>query len=139
MGTQTIPTHGEFATVAYDECIRRLGWETIGRVGFVEPDGVVSVYPVNYALHDGAVVFRTTPRRAAILSGGAVTFEVDRVDDVRGTGWSVIARGHVTLLDDSPLGAAPVTWAPEGRTVTAVLTPESVTGREISQSRHAAG
>jgi hypothetical protein len=130
------PASGQFATVAYDECIRRLGWERIGRVGVVEADGSVSIYPVNYAFFDGVIVFRTTERRGEVMANGLVSFEVDRIDDVHGTGWSVLARGPVTLLADSPLGASPVSWAPDGRTITASLTPVSVTGREVFLPRH---
>lgn len=125
------PAHGQFTTVAYEECLRRLSWENVGRIGLVEPDGVVSIYPVNFLLHDGAIVFRTTPRRAALLTRDTVTFEVDHIDDVHGSGWSVIARGPVTILDESPLGAAPMSWAPDGRTVTASLAPIALSGREI--------
>lgn len=124
-------TAGQFATVAYEECLRRLSWETVGRIGAIEPDGSVSVYPVNYVFHENTVLFRTTPRRGAVLTRGDVTFEVDQIDDVHGAGWSVIARGPVTLIDDSPLGAAPISWAPDGRTLTARLTPHEVSGREI--------
>lgn len=126
---------GRLATLSYDECVRRLGWETIGRVASVEPGQAPSVYPVNYAWHEGAVVFRTTERRAEHLQTCPVSFEVDRVDQFLKTGWSVLARGRVVVGDDSPFGGAPVTWAPDQRVVTVRLVPETMSGREIFVGR----
>ena len=127
----TIPSAAQFATIAYDECVRRLGWETVGRVGTIEADGSVSIYPVNYVLDDGVIVFRTTPRRGEVLSPQPATFEIDRIDEVHGTGWSVIACGAVTLSAESPADPLPVSWAPEGRTQVARLVPDRISGREI--------
>lgn len=128
-------TTGHFANVAYEECLRRLAWESVGRLGITEVGRAPSIYPVNYAYHDGAILFRTTERRAQALLHNDVSFEIDRVDPVQATGWSVLVRGRVAVLDDSPLGAAPVSWAPDERTVTVSLVPIEVTGREIVSDR----
>ncbi len=126
---------GRFVSIGYEECTRRLQWESVGRVAVAEAGAAPSVYPVNYAWHDGAILFRTTPRRAQVLAAHPVSFEVDRLDDHRGTGWSILVRGWVTVLRDSPLGVQPVTWAPDERVVTVSLAPAELTGREIFVGR----
>ncbi|MFD7475276.1 pyridoxamine 5'-phosphate oxidase family protein [Streptomyces sp. NPDC059837] len=59
-----------------------------------DPDGHPAVVPVNYDVIDGAIVFRTAPGSVtASVVDEEVAFEVDRVDEARSMGWSVLAVG----------------------------------------------
>lgn len=118
-------------------CLELLGSTRIGRVA-VNRDGVPHVVPVNYALHEGAIVFRSGhgTKHDAALAGLPVSFEVDRIDERTRTGWSVLVSGTAEAvtdpavlddIDDLGLDA----WAPGGRHEVIRIAPELVSGREM--------
>ncbi|HET9301764.1 MAG TPA: pyridoxamine 5'-phosphate oxidase family protein [Propionibacteriaceae bacterium] len=49
-----------FRELPSNECERRLGQHTIGRVAWNAPDGP-QLLPVNYAYYNKTIVFRTVP------------------------------------------------------------------------------
>ena len=79
-----------------DTCLQLISGGGVGRLAYASRFGP-AVLPVNYALHDGAVVFRTAEHgpldedlRTGI--GGAeyrVAFEIDDIDLAGQQGWSV--------------------------------------------------
>ncbi len=79
------------------QCTELVASTPIGRVGFVS-DGVPLVLPVNFAWHEGAVVFRTLEglKLAAAAKGLPVCFEVDQWDADARSGWSVVLRGQAS-------------------------------------------
>ncbi|MCS0603111.1 pyridoxamine 5'-phosphate oxidase family protein [Streptomyces sp. LP11] len=120
------------------ECQALLGTHGVGRLGVTTDDGPVIV-PVNYTIVNGAIVFRTARGATPALAAGArVAFEVDRVDDAFGQGWSVLVRGpahHVTdpaeragYADRAHSGA----WAGGPREEWVRIQPRVVTGRRVS-------
>jgi hypothetical protein len=64
------------------ECHKLLAERHLGRLALTDPDEPV-IFPVNYVLDEGAVVFRTDPgsKLDAIAGGARVAFEVDAVDE----------------------------------------------------------
>jgi len=120
------------------ECLRLLASASIGRVGLTV-GALPVILPVNYALVEGDVVFRTgegTKLRAS-RQGTVMAFEIDAYDANARTGWSVLAVGcarEVTderqLADLRTLGIAP--WADGERTRYVRLCPEMLSGRRIS-------
>lgn len=129
-------------TVLDPETCRRLLTEgLVGRLAFWAYDGP-RVHPVNYAVHDGAVLVRTRPdsglARAARQQPGAVSaFEVDGVDHADQRGWSVQARGPLDELVDPEVLAElervrpPRPWAPGERPVVVRLRWSDLTGRRL--------
>ncbi len=110
----------------------------IGRVAFVA-DGEPRILPVNFAVDDHSVVFRTASGSKldnAIMERPAA-FEADRWDVDKQVGWSVVVQGFTTqVLDDAEiarldaLGVAP--WAnavPRANWVR--LQPNEISGRRI--------
>lgn len=85
------------------ECWTRLREAVVGRLAFVQ-HGEPHVRPVNFLVDDGAVHLVTRPGAkldtALARPGGPVAFEVDEVDPVSRTGWSVIVRGHLNPVMD---------------------------------------
>src|SRR5438874_3617757 len=78
-----------------DECEALLRRSTIGRVAMVSVHGWPLIFPVNFAMDGGAVVFRTDA--GTKLYGarhGAIAFECDGIDLTYHTGWSVLATGE---------------------------------------------
>ncbi len=86
--------------LAHDECESLLGSQRIGRVGLATPTPLV--LPVQYAMFDGDVVFRTAPgeKLIAAVMGRTVAFEVDDFDVSAMTGWSVVVIGHAEEVVD---------------------------------------
>jgi nitroimidazol reductase NimA-like FMN-containing flavoprotein (pyridoxamine 5'-phosphate oxidase superfamily) len=96
------------------ECLRLISPGGIGRIAYSGRSGV-TVLPVNYMLHQGAIVFRTardSPLEEDLRTGIAdaeykVGFEVDDFDLAARGGWSVLVQGS----------AHPMSW--RGRSASA--------------------
>lgn len=82
-------------------CLGLVGDQHVGRVAICADGGPV-VFPVNYVLDGGAIVFRTAPgsKLAAADQHLDVAFQVDHVDVPRRMGWSVLVRGRLVETDD---------------------------------------
>jgi uncharacterized protein len=81
------------------ECSRLLATQQVGRIAVVM-GGRPVVFPVNYVLDGDGVVFRTadgTKFDAAVRSA-TVAFEIDHLDSVFQTGWSVLVTGRAELI-----------------------------------------
>lgn len=125
------------------QCLRLLRRTRVGRV-VVSVDGVPAAFPVNFALLDDDVVFRTGAgtKLSAALEGAVVGFEVDRIDPVFESGWSVLIQGPSTVMtgDDELLRARRLhlrTWAPGERPHFVRIRSESVSGRRFLSPAHA--
>ncbi len=120
-----------------EQCLELLQESLVGRVVFTEC-ALPAALPVNFALLDEDVVFRTATgsKLAAALAKAVVAFEVDDLDAIRHTGWSVLVQGWATLLtrpDDltraHALSLQP--WAPGERWHFVRIRSEIVSGRRI--------
>jgi nitroimidazol reductase NimA-like FMN-containing flavoprotein (pyridoxamine 5'-phosphate oxidase superfamily) len=120
------------------ECHKLLAERHLGRLALTDPDEPV-IFPVNYVLDEGAVVFRTDPgsKLDAIAGGARVAFEVDAVDEGSRTGWSVVVRGRAAEVSepadlDRLRGLPLYPWAPGAKARYVRIRPVSVTGRRIA-------
>lgn len=118
------------------ECLRLLHAGGVGRVVLVDQRGPVAL-PVNYAVLDGDVVFRTEESSPlASLDGRLVGFEVDRIDDAMRQGWSVLVTGRPRVVAD-PEELAAVSnllldpWAGGQRDVVLRIAVAEISGRRI--------
>jgi len=84
-----------------DECIDLLRQVPVGRIA-VTVEALPVIFPVNFAVVDGAVVFRTQPgtKLAAATASAVVAFEVDSYEADGRTGWSVVVQGMATEVTD---------------------------------------
>jgi len=137
METGTAAATGRLRTLDPAECLRLLEPGGIGRVGFAAAEGIVIV-PVNFALAGKCVVFRTAPDTLlAVYAHGQVSFEVDRVDEERREGWSVLVHGHArTVTDEREIrrleeGTRLTPWAGGARDVFVRITPARISGRGV--------
>ena len=119
------------------ECLALMGRATVGRVA-VTVGALPAIFPVNFALSDGAVVFRTGEgtKLAAATDHAVVAFEVDDWDPLEHTGWSVLAVGKASVVDDpdqvSRLSRLPLApWAGGTREHFVSMPIEFVSGRRI--------
>ena len=79
-----------------------LSTASVGRIG-VNIDALPTVLPVNFALFNGSVVFRTAPGTKLHFAtrDAVVAFQADHYGSVREpTGWSVLVRGVAQTLTD---------------------------------------
>ncbi|MCZ7525103.1 MAG: pyridoxamine 5'-phosphate oxidase family protein [Acidimicrobiia bacterium] len=121
-----------------EECARLLATSHVGRVA-VTMGALPAVVPVNYALLDGDVVFRTGKgtRLATATTGTVVAFEVDRVDAEERSGWSVLVVGMADQITDpdeleSALGLGLRPWAPGDRDHFVRVAARRVSGRRLA-------
>jgi nitroimidazol reductase NimA-like FMN-containing flavoprotein (pyridoxamine 5'-phosphate oxidase superfamily) len=82
------------------ECWELMRGNEVGRLAVSildHPD----IFPVNYVVDDGAVVFRTAEgtKLAAAVLGRAVAFEIDGYDAGSGEAWSVVIKGTAREIE----------------------------------------
>jgi uncharacterized protein len=119
-------------------CLRRLGSEVVGRLGF-SAGGLPVIHPVNFFLDDRTIVFRTEPgeKERAAANGAVACLEVDRHDAMGHSGWSVLATGRLRLADpdlEERLARLPLTpWAFPDASNIVELPIELLSGRSIER------
>jgi len=96
------------------------------------------IFPVNYVVDRGSVVFRTAEgtKLAAAVLGVGVAFEVDGYEPELGEAWSVVIKGVAEEIeqilgrfDAADLPLFPWHASPKHRIVR--VTPEQITGRRF--------
>lgn len=130
--------HDEGLEVLHEEeCLHLLATGEIGRVG-VTVGALPAIFPVNYRVVDGAVVFRTSPgtKLSAAADGAVVAFETDHYDVADRSGWSVLAVGRSEVVHDldvafKVLDAGLEPFATGVRTAIVRIHPEFVSGRRV--------
>jgi hypothetical protein len=125
----------DLSVLTRDECQARLQQARLGRVAVMD-NGLPAIFPVNYALLDEEVVFRTAPgtKLCAGILERVVAFEVDGASPSANSGWSVLVIGHAAqiryprMLDRAQqLGLRP--WVPGPRDYFIKITTEQISGR----------
>ncbi len=82
-------------------CWKLLRQGVIGRLAVVADDGP-DIFPINYVVDHGSIVFRTAAgRKFSSSTGQPVAFEVDGYDDGDATAWSVVVRGRTHEIRDT--------------------------------------
>jgi nitroimidazol reductase NimA-like FMN-containing flavoprotein (pyridoxamine 5'-phosphate oxidase superfamily) len=120
-----------------DECLRLLGTAALGRIG-ITSDALPTVLPVNFRFDSRQILIRTGMGTTldAATDDAVVAFEVDDVDPIAHTGWSVVVRGVARELTDpddladahrQPLAR----WAPGPDHRIVAISTELVSGRRI--------
>lgn len=128
---------GPLQTMDEGECWARLGNHVVGRLVVTvghQPD----IFPVNYRLDDDEIVVRTAEgtKLAAALLGGRVAFEIDDIDELTHSGWSVVVHGTAResksvddVMHDDEIDTDPWATGPKRRVIR--ITPDQITGRRI--------
>jgi nitroimidazol reductase NimA-like FMN-containing flavoprotein (pyridoxamine 5'-phosphate oxidase superfamily) len=124
-------------TLEETECRALLGDRGVGRVA-VTIGAVPAVFPVNYSVLDGEVVFRTGSgtKLDAAVRRAVIAFEIDEVDPLYHQGWSVMVVGVADVVVDADrlsraehLPLRP--WARGARQHLVAIRSGIVTGRRI--------
>jgi nitroimidazol reductase NimA-like FMN-containing flavoprotein (pyridoxamine 5'-phosphate oxidase superfamily) len=120
------------------ECARLLGTTTFGRIG-ITVSALPTILPINYRLVGDRIVFRTAPgtKLDAATRGSVVAFEVDSVDPLDHSGWSVVVTGVASQVTDPDdlvrLEDAQIPrWAPSPADRVVELPLHMVSGRRLA-------
>ena len=121
----------------HHECWAQLRRVSVGRLA-VLADGRPDIFPINYTVDGGTLVFRTGQgtKLSAASGDAAVALEADGVDTETGLAWSVVVKGTAAIvrgteevLDTSRLYLFP--WQAGRKDAFVRITPDSVTGRRF--------
>jgi nitroimidazol reductase NimA-like FMN-containing flavoprotein (pyridoxamine 5'-phosphate oxidase superfamily) len=125
------------------ECRRLISAGGVGRIGYTGRFGP-TVLPVNYAVHEETVVFRTgqdSPLGEDLRTGiehaeSKVAFEIDEISPATREGWSVLVQGSAHPVDSeaervSVLQSGVVPWAGGEKELFVRVIPTRITGRRI--------
>ena len=124
-------------TLSRTECDELLGRSTYGRVVYTDR-AMPACTPVNYAIDAGSVVFRTVlgSRLAGATDHHVVAFQVDEIDPVTGSGFTVLVTGSAAPISApaqlqrvEKLGLPTWAWGELQHWVR--LSPVFVTGRRL--------
>jgi nitroimidazol reductase NimA-like FMN-containing flavoprotein (pyridoxamine 5'-phosphate oxidase superfamily) len=120
-----------------DECRALLRSASLGRVA-VRIGEAPAILPVNYAMLDDDVVFRTAAgsKLSASLMGIRMAFEVDHVDEATGAAWSVLVVGYAEEIRDETTrarvdGLGLESWSPSDLPFIVRIDTRAISGRRI--------
>jgi nitroimidazol reductase NimA-like FMN-containing flavoprotein (pyridoxamine 5'-phosphate oxidase superfamily) len=136
---------GAIEVLDVQQCWDLLASVEVGRLA-VSVAGDVDIFPLNFAIDDGAIVFRSAEgtKLVELVLAGRCAFEVDGYEPQRGQAWSVVVKGSAELLDrfgdiyhaqDLPL--FPWNASPKERFVRIV--PDRLSGRRFTVARTRSG
>ena len=130
-------SEGDLEVLDSAACLDLLGTLDVGRCAWVAEDGRVVVLPVNFAIEEGDIVFRSAAgaKLAAARAGQRFSFEGDDVEPALRTGWSVLVTGRASEVGD-PVEAARLAqlvhpWSRDHRPNVVRLHAEQISGRRL--------
>ncbi|MDX6758536.1 MULTISPECIES: helix-turn-helix domain-containing protein [Streptomyces] len=137
-GRSTARRDSALVPLGETECRDLLGTHGVGRIAVFSSEGPV-VVPVNYLMAGTEIAFRTSGASVVGRSAGTeAAFEIDHIDDVTASGWSVLAVGALQGVTDPDVlrhlnaTARSGPWAGGDRDQWMRLTPVRVTGRRVA-------
>ena len=124
--------------LSIETCLDLLRMHLVGRISVIV-DGFPVVLPVNYRLVEDRggpwILIRTRPGNVIDQGGVNAAFEIDSIDPSHSTGWSVLARGQLSHLDDATIERIKDELDPQpwlgGRDAWLVVKPVHITGRRL--------
>jgi nitroimidazol reductase NimA-like FMN-containing flavoprotein (pyridoxamine 5'-phosphate oxidase superfamily) len=122
-----------------EQCWKYLRGQVLGRLAIVAA-GRPEIFPVNYAVGEKSIVFRTAPGTKLARGPGSVAcFEIDGYEQHTREGWSVVAVGHLEEITEATDGQSLALrqlrvdpLAPGARLHWIALHAEQVTGRHFA-------
>jgi len=131
MEDATTPAEQRVEHLSREECLELLSRGGVGRVAVALPGGPPLVLPVNYALDGDVVVFRTDPgSKLDALREHPASFQVDCIDPLHRTGWSVLIQGFAYETSPGDLEVEPWDTGPKAHWVR--IYAGGITGRRLT-------
>jgi uncharacterized protein len=123
------------------ESWEHLGTTDVGRLAICR-DAAPDIFPINYVVANGTIVFRTSAgqKHIAARSRGLVALEADGVDPEAGTAWSVVVKGRASDITLQPelefVRTLPLRPMQAGdKPIFVRIEPDVVTGRSFPLAR----
>jgi nitroimidazol reductase NimA-like FMN-containing flavoprotein (pyridoxamine 5'-phosphate oxidase superfamily) len=125
--------------LAIETCLDLLRADVIGRIAVID-NGFPVVLPVNFRLVENRkgpwILVRTRPGNVIDQAPLNAAFEIDGIDAVHRTGWSVLVRGPLSHLDADAVERIrehvdPHPWLTEHRDSWLVIKPVQISGRRL--------
>ena len=131
-------SEAELEEIPETECLEILERHSLGRIAIVV-HAQPQIFPVNYAMSDRIIVFRTASGTKRFHAPEArVAFEIDDYDPSTGAGWSVMVQGIAHDATDSfddiswaARAASPQPLAPGAKIYRVAIEPTKITGRRF--------
>ncbi|MBW4716505.1 pyridoxamine 5'-phosphate oxidase family protein [Saccharothrix obliqua] len=83
-----------------EECLRLLATTAVGRLVYTD-QALPVVHPVVYVVDGDSVVLRVPDGSATLVARDTIAaFQIDQIAPDLSRGWSVMAVGHVSEVDD---------------------------------------
>ena len=124
------------------ECLRLLRGASVGRLAVRLTDGGVDVFPINFVVDHGTVMFCTAAGRklSSIEVEPIVAFEADHFDWYERTAWSVVIKGEASRVTDRDelleLQACGLdSWQHDRKPFLVRIIPSMTTGRRFTVRR----
>jgi nitroimidazol reductase NimA-like FMN-containing flavoprotein (pyridoxamine 5'-phosphate oxidase superfamily) len=122
----------ELETLGESACWDLVRSRSIGRFAMNRDGSCPLVVPVNFLVDAETIVFRSgAGAKLDAAQRDLVALQVDEVDPLHHTGWSVLVEGRARWLDEAQDAVAVDTWAPGDRPYVIRLTATRITGRRI--------
>lgn len=138
----TSPIGNDMEELSESTCLALLRTVEVGRLAVVTDTGGVDIFPVNFVVDHGTVVFRTGPgtKLERIADVPEAAFEADHFDWYEHVAWSVVIKGEAKLVrrrsDLEELFDVEVhPWHQRYKPHLVRLTPSSITGRRFTVAR----
>lgn len=129
---------GEITELSTEECWHLIAAHSLGRLA-VTAVGTVDIFPINYAVSEGMLYFRTAPgtKLLELSINDHVAFEIDGFADAEV--WSVVLKGRAERLErQSEIDAAEqltlAPWLPTLKYRWVRITPDELSGRRFDRS-----
>ena len=122
----------ELESLSIEQCFELMDGQPIGRVAVASIEGPPLVVPVNFVLDGASVVFRSDLGEKIEALGQRVSFEVDWIDPLHHTGWSVLLHGPLSLIAPEEVEHLRLDPWVGPRTLWLRIVPDIATGRRIS-------
>jgi nitroimidazol reductase NimA-like FMN-containing flavoprotein (pyridoxamine 5'-phosphate oxidase superfamily) len=132
------PTESSIEELSVSSCWALLRTVPIGRIALPSAADI-EVFPVNFIVDGGTIVFRTAQgaKLTLIGDGTRATFEADKIDIADQLVWSVVLKGPVrqVLSLDEVIATFDVelpTWHAGPKPTYVRIQPQLITGRRFS-------
>ena len=127
----------EAEVLGADDCWRLLGETHVGRLSVIV-DGHPDIFPVNFAVDNETIVFRTGmgTKQQAMEADSVVALESDSVSGEFGIAWSVVVKGQAAIVTDTEevldaMDAGLSPWQPGQKNILIRITPADISGRRF--------
>jgi hypothetical protein len=130
-------TSPDVQNLEHHECWALLRTVSVGRLA-VLADGRPDIFPINYTVDGGTLVFRTGEgtKLAGASKSAHVALEADGVDPDTGLAWSVVAKGPADVVTGTEqvlatTGLYLFPWQAGRKDAFVRITPDNITGRRF--------